>query len=116
MSMKKLKDNTLGKISGGRYYFRKYGDAYGMYCERWYDTRNDETEDVFDKLIDGIDATNIKDECIANPDINLIPKNDPIPLVYLSERFKGNPLCWQISMKNEESVRSTLSTVASKIL
>ena len=86
MSMKKLKDNTLGKISGGRYYFRKYGDAYGMYCERWYDTRNDETEDVFDKLIDGIDATNIKDECIANPDINLIPKNDPIPLVYLSEK------------------------------
>ena len=86
MSMKKLKDNTLGKISGGRYYFRKYGDAYGMYCEKWYDTRNYETEDVFDKLIDGIDATNIKDECIANPDINLIPKNDPIPLVYLSEK------------------------------
>ena len=37
-------------------------------------------------------------------------------LVYLSEKFKGNPLCWQISMKNEESVRSTLSTIASKIL
>ena len=37
-------------------------------------------------------------------------------LVYLSEKFKGNPLCWQISMKNEESVRSELSTIASKIL
>lgn len=37
-------------------------------------------------------------------------------LVYLSEKFKGNPLCWQISLNNEESVRSELSTIASKIL
>ena len=37
-------------------------------------------------------------------------------LVYLSEKFKGNPLCWQITLKNEESVRSELSTIASKIL
>ena len=37
-------------------------------------------------------------------------------LVYLSEKMKGNPLCWQVSLKNEESVRSELSTIASKIL
>lgn len=37
-------------------------------------------------------------------------------LVYLSEKFKGNPMCWQISLRNEESVRGELSTVASKIL
>ena len=37
-------------------------------------------------------------------------------LVYLSEKMKDNPLCWQISLKNTESVRSELSTVASKIL
>lgn len=37
-------------------------------------------------------------------------------LVYLSEKMKGNPLCWQISLNNEESVRSKLSTIASKIL
>lgn len=37
-------------------------------------------------------------------------------LVYLSERMKGNPLCWQITLGNDELVRSDLSTVASKIL
>ena len=37
-------------------------------------------------------------------------------LVYLSEKFKGSPLCWQISLQNDESVRSELSTIASKIL
>lgn len=37
-------------------------------------------------------------------------------LVYLSEKMRGNPLCWQVSLKNEESVRSELSTIASKIL
>lgn len=37
-------------------------------------------------------------------------------LVYLSERMKGNPLCWQITLGNDESVRSDLSTVASEIL
>ena len=37
-------------------------------------------------------------------------------LVYLSEKMKGNSLCWQVSLKNEESVRSELSTIASKIL
>ena len=37
-------------------------------------------------------------------------------LVYISEKFKGNPLCWQVSLQNDESVRSELSTIASKIL
>lgn len=37
-------------------------------------------------------------------------------LVYLSEKMKGIPQCWQISLKNSESVRSELSTIASKIL
>ena len=37
-------------------------------------------------------------------------------LVYLSEKMKNNELCWQISLKNEESVRSKLSTIASGIL
>ena len=49
---------------------------------------------------------------VDNPKLNERYKG----LVYLSEKFKGNPLCWQITLKNEESVRSELSTIASKIL
>lgn len=37
-------------------------------------------------------------------------------LVYLSEKFKGNPLCWQITLYDSESVRGDLSTAALKIL
>lgn len=37
-------------------------------------------------------------------------------LVYLSEKFKGNPLCWQVTLENDESVRSKLSTIASQLL
>lgn len=37
-------------------------------------------------------------------------------LVYLSEKMKGNPLCWQITLENEESVRGELSKIASKLL
>lgn len=37
-------------------------------------------------------------------------------LVYLSEKMKGEPLCWQITLENEESVRGELSYIASKIL
>ena len=37
-------------------------------------------------------------------------------LVYLSEKMKGNPLCWQITLESDESVRSELSTIASRIL
>lgn len=37
-------------------------------------------------------------------------------LVYISEKFKGNPLCWQVTLDGSESVRSKLSTIASQIL
>ena len=37
-------------------------------------------------------------------------------LVYLSEKFKGIPDCWQVTLGNSESVRSRLSTIASQIL
>ena len=37
-------------------------------------------------------------------------------LVYLSERMKGNNLCWQVTLDSSESVRSELSTVASRLL
>ena len=37
-------------------------------------------------------------------------------LVYLSEKFKGTPECWQVTLNGTESVRSKLSTIASQIL
>lgn len=37
-------------------------------------------------------------------------------LVYLSEKMKGNPMCAQVSLKDDESVRSTLAREAAKIL
>lgn len=37
-------------------------------------------------------------------------------LVYLSEKMKGNPLCAQISLEDDESVRSKLARDAAKIL
>ncbi len=37
-------------------------------------------------------------------------------LVYLSEKMKDHPLCWQVTLSSKESVRSELSTVASKLL
>lgn len=37
-------------------------------------------------------------------------------LVYLSEKFKGNPLCSQIVLKDSECVRSELAAEASRIL
>lgn len=37
-------------------------------------------------------------------------------LVYLSERMKENPLCWQITLNPEESVRSPLAKIASQLL
>ena len=37
-------------------------------------------------------------------------------LVYLSEKMKGNELCWQITLDSSESVRSKLSAVASELL
>ncbi|MCI8273255.1 MAG: PhoH family protein [Clostridia bacterium] len=37
-------------------------------------------------------------------------------LSYASERMKGVPTCWQITMEDEESVRSELAKIASKLL
>ncbi len=37
-------------------------------------------------------------------------------LVYLSEKFKGQKECWQVTLNASESVRSKLSTIASKLL
>ena len=37
-------------------------------------------------------------------------------LVYLSEKMKGNPMCTQITLYDEESVRSKLAKEAAKIL
>lgn len=37
-------------------------------------------------------------------------------LVYLSEKMKGNPMCAQVSLKDDESVRSQLAREAAKIL
>ena len=36
--------------------------------------------------------------------------------VYLSEKCKGTPECWQVTLNGTESVRSKLSTIASQIL
>ena len=49
---------------------------------------------------------------IDNPDLNERYNG----LVYLSEKMKGNPMCWQVTLENEESVRSKLAYVAAKIL
>ena len=37
-------------------------------------------------------------------------------LVYLSEKMKDNPLAWQVTLKDSESVRSDLARIAAKIL
>ncbi len=37
-------------------------------------------------------------------------------LSYLSEKFKGNPLCAQVMLTDDECVRSPLATEAAKIL
>ena len=37
-------------------------------------------------------------------------------LSYASERFKGEPRCWQITLTEDESVRSELAKIASRIL
>ena len=49
---------------------------------------------------------------IDNPELNERYNG----LVYLSEKMKGNPMCWQVTLDNEESVRSKLAYVAAKIL
>lgn len=37
-------------------------------------------------------------------------------LVYLSEKMKGDPLCWQVTLDENESVRGSLARVAAKKL
>ncbi|MCI8411856.1 MAG: hypothetical protein HFJ40_05450 [Clostridia bacterium] len=37
-------------------------------------------------------------------------------LVYLSEKMKDNPLAWQITLNENESVRSNLAKIAAQIL
>lgn len=37
-------------------------------------------------------------------------------LSYASERFKGEPRCWQLTLTEDESVRSELAKIASRIL
>lgn len=49
---------------------------------------------------------------IDNPELNERYNG----LVYLSEKMKGNPLCWQVTLEDEESVRSQLAYIAAKIL
>lgn len=49
---------------------------------------------------------------IDNPELN----ENYNGLVYLSERMKGYKLCWQVTLTNEESVRSELATLAASIL
>ena len=49
---------------------------------------------------------------IDNPELNERYNG----LVYLSEKMKGNEMCWQVTLENEESVRSKLAYVVAKIL
>ncbi len=37
-------------------------------------------------------------------------------LVYLSEKMKGDPLCWQVTLDETESVRGELARVAARKL
>ena len=49
---------------------------------------------------------------INNPELNTRYNG----LVYLSEKMKGNALCWQITLNSEKSIRSNLAQEALKIL
>ena len=49
---------------------------------------------------------------IDNPDLNERYNG----LVYLSEKMKNNSMCWQVTLNDEESVRSKLAYEAAKIL
>ena len=51
-------------------------------------------------------------EQINNPELNSRYNG----LVYLSEKMKGNSLCWQVTLNSEKSVRSSLAQAALKIL
>lgn len=49
---------------------------------------------------------------IDNPDLN----ENFNGLTFSFEKFKDSPLCWQLTLENEESVRSNLAREATKIL
>ena len=49
---------------------------------------------------------------IGNPDLNSRYNG----LVYLSEKLKGNSLCWQVTLSSDKSVRSELAQVALNVL
>lgn len=49
---------------------------------------------------------------IDNPDLN----ENFNGLTFSFEKFKDSPLCWQLTLENEESVRSNLAREAAKIL
>ncbi len=49
---------------------------------------------------------------IDNPELN----EQYNGLVYLSEKFKNEPSCWQVALDDKESVRSKLAYIAAQIL
>jgi len=49
---------------------------------------------------------------VNNPELNSRYNG----LVYLSERMKNNPLCWQVTLNSEKSVRGDLAQAALEIL
>ena len=49
---------------------------------------------------------------IDNPDLN----ENFNGLTFAFEKFKDSKLCWQVTLENEESVRSPLAFEAAKIL
>ena len=49
---------------------------------------------------------------INNPELNSRYNG----LVYLSEKMKGNALCWQVTLSSEKSIRGALAQVALDIL
>ena len=51
-------------------------------------------------------------EQVGNPELNERYNS----LVYLSEKFKGNNLCWQVTLDSQKSVRSELAQAALNIL
>lgn len=81
----------------------------------------DETQNVKPEIIKNIVTRSAKGSKfiflgdpnqIGNPDLN----NRYNGLVYLSEKLKGNSLCWQITLSPEKSVRSELAQVALNVL
>ena len=51
-------------------------------------------------------------EQVGNPELNERYNG----LVYLSEKFKGDSLCWQITLDSKKSVRGALAQAALNVL